>query len=95
MLDEGEADTLLYGHIHYAYTRQVGERTVACVGSVGVPLDGDEHPCFLIAVDDGSGWALEHVRVSYDRDRYLAELARSDLPNASSSIEMIRKAGAP
>jgi predicted phosphodiesterase len=94
MLDEGEADTLVYGHIHKAYVRQIGERTVACCGAVGVPLDGDERPCFLVATDEGSGWSLEHRRVSYDRDRYLADLARSGLPNAAAFIEMIRGAGA-
>lgn len=93
MLDEAEADVLLYGHIHKAYIRNVGERTVACVGAVGIPLDGDERPCFLIAQDDGSGWQLEHVRVAYGRDIYLSDLARSGLPNAAAFIDTIRAAG--
>jgi predicted phosphodiesterase len=90
MLDEARADVLVYGHIHKAYVRQVGGRTVACAGSVGMPFDGDERPCYLLATDDGSGWRLEHVRVAYNRDAYLADLARSGMPNAATFIERIR-----
>lgn len=92
MLDEAEADVLVYGHIHHAYARQVNGRTVACAGSVGIPLDGDPRPAYLIAADDGAGWSLEHVRLDYDRDSYLADLARSGMPNASVFIERIRNA---
>lgn len=92
MLDEAEADVLVYGHIHHAYVRQVGERTVACAGSVGIPLDRDPRPAYLIATDDGDGWQLEHVRLEYDRDSYLSELARSGMPNASVFIERVRNA---
>jgi predicted phosphodiesterase len=94
LLDEAEADVLLYGHIHKAFTRRIGERMVGCIGSVGVPMDGDERPCWAIATDDGNGWQVEHVRVTYNRDSYLSELARSGLPNAATFIEMIRRAGA-
>ena len=95
MLDEARTDTLVYGHIHHAYVRSIGERTVACCGAVGVPFDGDERPCYLVATDDGSGWTLEHQRVTYNRDQYLSELARSSLPNAAHFIDMIRGAKRP
>ncbi|MEX1158806.1 MAG: metallophosphoesterase family protein [Thermomicrobiales bacterium] len=95
MLDETRADTFVYGHIHRAYVREIGERTVACCGAVGFPLDGDERPCFLIATDDGSGWALEHRRVTYNRDQYLSDLARSGIPNAGGLIDQIRAGGTP
>jgi predicted phosphodiesterase len=94
LLDEAETDVLLYGHIHRAFTLRVGERMVGCVGSVGVPMDGDERPCCAIATDDGAGWQVEHVRLIYNRDAYLSDLARSGLPNASTFIDMIRRAGA-
>ncbi|HEX5164503.1 MAG TPA: metallophosphoesterase family protein [Thermomicrobiales bacterium] len=94
MLDQADTDTLVYGHIHRAYLRQVGERTVACCGAVGFPLDGDPRPCYLTATDTGSGWSLEHHRVNYDRDQYLSDLARSGIPNAAALIEQIRAGGA-
>ena len=95
MLDEAQADTLVYGHIHHAYVREVAGRTVACCGAVGVPFDGDVRPCYLVATDDGNGWSLEHRRVTYNRDAYLSELARSGIPNASGFIELIRNARRP
>jgi predicted phosphodiesterase len=95
MLDETGADTFVYAHIHHTYVRQIGDRTVACCGAVGFPLDGDERPCYLIASDDGDGWAVEHRRVTYNRDQYLSELARSGIPNASGLIDQIRAGGTP
>jgi len=95
MLDQAQADILVYGHIHRAYIRAVGDRAVACTGAVGFPLDGDERPCYMIATDDGSGWTLEHRRVTYDRDKYLSELARSGIPNAAGMIDQIRAGGTP
>ena len=93
MLDAAGAQMLLYGHIHYAYTRQVDDRTLACVGSVGMPFDGDWRPCFAVAEDDGAGWSVEHVRVEYDREPYLAALLESGVPNAAEFISSIRQRG--
>lgn len=95
MLDQAGVDVLLYGHIHDAYIREVDGRTLACVGSAGVPLDGDERPCYLIAEDDGTGWKLEHVRVEYDRSPYLLALSESGLPSAETEIQKIRTALPP
>lgn len=95
MLDRAGTDVLLYGHIHDAYIREVGERTLACIGSAGIPLDGNEQPCFMIAEDDGSGWKLEHVRVPYDREPYLLALSQSGIPGAEGEIEKIRTARRP
>lgn len=95
MLAEAGADMLLYGHIHHAYVRPVDGRTLACVGSVGMPFDGDWRPCFAIAEDDGSGWRVEHVRVEYDREAYLADLLASGAPNAEGFVQTIRERGGP
>ena len=95
MLDESGAGTFVYAHIHHAYVREVGERTVACTGAVGFPLDGDERPCYMVATDTGDGWSLEHRRVTYDRDQYLSELARCGIPNAAGLIDQIRAGGTP
>ena len=91
MLDESGADVLLYGHIHRAYVRHVGERTLACVGSVGMPFDDDPRPCFLIAEDAGDGWILEHVRVPYDREAYFSAIHDSGIPRPESVVAMIRR----
>ncbi len=95
MLDEAGVNVLLYGHIHQAYSRAVGDRTLACVGSVGMPFDGDWRPCFAVAEDDGAGWRVEHVRVEYDREAYLAALLKSGVPNAEGFVTSIRERGGP
>lgn len=93
MLDEAGSPMLLYGHIHHAYIRTIGDRTLACVGSIGMPFDGDWRPCFAIAEDDGTGWRMEHVRVPYDQAAYLTALAESGVPNADGTIASIRERG--
>lgn len=93
LLDAAGVDTLVYGHIHYAYQQQVGERTLACAGAVGLPLDGVPKPCFLVATDAGTGWNLEHVRVDYDREAYAQALLGSGMPNAAAFAGRVRNAG--
>jgi predicted phosphodiesterase len=93
LLSAAQADTLLYGHIHRAYLRVVTGRTVGCIGAVGIPADGNPRPCFAVAVDDGDGWSVTHVRVDYDRAAYLEALEASQFPNAAGQAAMIRSAG--
>ncbi|MEZ4572105.1 MAG: metallophosphoesterase family protein [Thermomicrobiales bacterium] len=90
MLDEASVDVLLYGHIHDAYIEEIDGRTIACIGAVGLPFDGDPRPCFAIATDDGDGWTIEHVRVSYDNEAYARDVERSDLPGAEGVARIVR-----
>lgn len=90
ILDAADADVVVHGHNHKAYIRQLGERTIAGAGSVGMPTDGDPLPAYLIGSDDGSGWRFEHIRVPYDRATYLSELARCGIPNSAQFINVIR-----
>lgn len=87
------AAVYLYGHIHHAWMRETPAGTVGCVGSVGLPLDGDHRSCFLIATDDGSGWTLEHHRVAYDHEAYAQTLLNSGMPHAEVFAARVRKAG--
>lgn len=82
MLDRAEADVLLYGHIHFAYLRELDGRQLGCIGAVGIPFDGDPRPCFAIAEDTGDGWTIEHARVDYDQDAYAQQLLASGMPGA-------------
>lgn len=92
LLDDAGADTLVYGHIHDGYIQQFGERTLACAGSVGLPVDGDTRGACLVATDAGDGWRLETVRVPYDQERYIAALLDSGMPGAENSARMLRAA---
>ena len=90
MLDRGEVDVLLYGHIHHAYIQTIDGRTLACIGAVGLPFDGDPRPCFAIATDEGDGWSIEHVRVNYDNEAYARELEASDMPGVAGVAGIVR-----
>jgi predicted phosphodiesterase len=73
---------ILFGHTHVPYARLVGATTFVNVGSAGRPKDGDWRVCYAI-VDPArlsEGEALvEFVRVPYDHERLVAELALTPL----------------
>jgi predicted phosphodiesterase len=92
LLDGADTDVLIYGHVHDAYTQRFGERTLACAGSVGAPMDGDTRGVLLIAEDDGAGWRLEHVRVPYDQDGYIATLLACGQPGVDAFARKLRAA---
>ena len=73
---------ILFGHTHLPYSRQVGETTFVNVGSAGRPKDGDWRVCYAIVdparLDEGEAF-VKFVRVPYDYERLLADLARTPL----------------
>jgi len=73
---------ILFGHTHVPYARRVGETTLVNVGSAGRPKDGDWRVCYALLDPArlGEGEALvELVRVPYDYERLLADLAATPL----------------
>ena len=73
---------ILFGHTHVPYARKVGETTFVNVGSGGRPKDGDWRVCYAIVdparLGDGGGF-VEFVRVAYDYERLLADMATTTL----------------
>jgi|SRR5215472_5964146 len=69
---------VVYGHIHQAFIRKIGELTVANSGSVGMPYDGDPRASYLL-LEDGVPTIR---RVEYNLDRELRLLSASGLPHA-------------
>jgi putative phosphoesterase len=78
---------VVYGHIHRAYVRRVGEFVVANSGSVGSPLDGDPRASYLL-VDAGRP---QIVRVEYDVEREVSLLLSSGYPDAPRLAETRRR----
>jgi predicted phosphodiesterase len=82
---------ILFGHTHLPYARRVEDTTFVNVGSAGRPKDGDWRVCYAIvdpagvivdepSVGPGVGKPLvEFVRVPYDYERLLADLATTPL----------------
>lgn len=81
-----DAETVIYGHIHRPYIRQLEQFTVTNSGSVGSPFDGDPRASYLLLDSDQA----QIVRVEYDIEREVNLLLRSDYPDAPRIAEMRR-----
>lgn len=66
---EYEANTIVCGHTHVQFAREVGVIEVVNPGSVGLPFDGDRRAAYALLHEDGS---FELRRVEYDVDAALA-----------------------
>jgi putative phosphoesterase len=81
-----DAETVIYGHIHRPYIRQLEHFTVTNSGSVGSPFDGDARASYLLLDSDHA----QIVRVEYDIEREVALLLRSGYPDAPRIAQMRR-----
>lgn len=60
-----DAQRVVFGHTHLAFTREHGGVTLVNPGSVGFPFDGDPRAAWAVLHDDGR---IEPRRVDYDVD---------------------------
>ena len=88
MADAYPYPAILFGHTHLPYARRVGDTTFVNVGSAGRPKDGDWRVCYAI-VDpvrlDSDEPFVEFVRVPYDYDRLLTDMATTPLITSFSA----------
>ncbi len=76
---EGDPSRVAFmGHTHRPHVRDLPERRLVNVGSVGMPLDGDPRACYYLISGDGvpGGWSLQERRVAYDVAAQVAALSR-------------------
>jgi predicted phosphodiesterase len=92
MLDEPNSACTAYGHIHHAYRREVGNRLLTSVGSIGAPMDGDWRAAYVVLKNDGNGWDVEFRRVPYDIEAAQASLLASTLPDREMIAAELRRA---
>jgi predicted phosphodiesterase len=78
----------VYGHIHHAYIRTVGEMIVANTGSVSLSHDGDRRAAYLL-LDDLTP-AIR--RVEYDVGREIKALMAARFPHADWIARMLETA---
>ncbi|MDX8044503.1 metallophosphoesterase family protein [Gracilibacillus sp. S3-1-1] len=85
-----EADLYLYGHIHKAYQRIVGGKTIINLGSVGLPFDGIAKASYcLIDITDGQV-QTSHIRVPYDIEKVCKQYEEVNYPNIAMMQNIIR-----
>lgn len=64
-----EANTIVCGHTHLQFAREVGMIEIVNPGSVGLPFDGDRRAAYGLLAPDGS---FDLRRVEYDVEAALA-----------------------
>ena len=70
LMDERGFQQLFCGHTHTAFIKQFGQKIICNAGSVGLPLDGDPRPAWVLAEDlPGSNLTITIRRVEYDITR--------------------------
>ena len=77
-----DADLVLAGHTHQPTDRVVGAIHAVNLGSVSNPITDDLRASYVVLHADRHGHAVEHRRVTYDRDAFLTAVARSGHPGA-------------
>jgi predicted phosphodiesterase len=86
---QDQAKTVIFGHVHQAYTRRLADGTLVCnTGSVGFPADG-ETACYLVMDLEGPEVALKHRRVEFDRRAVIAEARRTPAPLGPRILEKL------
>lgn len=89
---EGQATTVVYGHVHRAFTRRLADGTlVVNTGAVGLPLDA-ETACYLIVESTAAEVTLIHRRVPFDRRAGLAQAKTMGGPVGAFFSEMMGRA---
>jgi putative phosphoesterase len=89
MFDQARTRTLVYGHIHKAYVREVAGGLVVNTGSVGFPFDGIPKPAFAVLRLEGGRWRAENIRVAYDHEVVAQELKASTHPDGHTFARRI------
>ncbi|HEY6251139.1 MAG TPA: metallophosphoesterase family protein [Candidatus Angelobacter sp.] len=80
------APTVVYGHIHRPYIRQLKAFTVANSGSVSLAYDGDPRAKYLLMDEQD----ITIRRVEYDIENAVQDLRNSGLPYADWLIRVLR-----
>ncbi|PKM68542.1 MAG: metallophosphoesterase [Firmicutes bacterium HGW-Firmicutes-2] len=65
IIEEVDADIIMFGHTHFPYIKIVGEKTLINTGSVGRPKDGDNRAGYVM-IDFTHEVQAEIIRVEYD-----------------------------
>jgi len=81
MADKGDADIMIYGHIHKTYRKDINGRVFINAGSVGKPKDGDPRACVTVVDIKPDAVKTEFLRVSYDIQQIASAMSKSGLPD--------------
>ena len=70
--------SVVSGHYHLPFERQLADWQIINPGAVGAPMDGLRAASYALLEGDESGWHVEHRRVPVDFTPVFAEFERLD-----------------
>jgi predicted phosphodiesterase len=79
-LEGAQADIVFAGHTHQPTDRVVAGIRAVNLGSLSNPITDDLRASYVVLHADRHGHAIEHRRVDYDREAFLAAVERSGHP---------------
>ena len=80
MAEKGNADIMIYGHIHKPYRKDLNGKVFINAGSVGKPKDEDPRACAAIVEITTHAVKTEFLRVQYDIEKVAAAIIEGGLP---------------
>jgi protein phosphatase len=94
LIGKTKAAVLAFGHIHIAYTRQIGRMQLMDVSAVGNPKDGDLRSKWGLATwdMDDQVWSTELHYVEYPLEETEAQMLASGIPKAEKKIRKLKEA---
>ncbi len=94
VFDEAKAAAVVYGHIHVAYVREVGDQLLVNTGSVGLPFDGDPRASYVQLQPKQGRWTASLRRVSYNVGAAVRAARASDNPEGERWARRLETASA-
>ena len=93
-LGDETARTIVFGHYHVCFTRQIGERLLVDVSAVGNPKDGDLRCKYGVLTWDPEErrWSAIVRKLEYPLDATEAQILASRLPSPQKAIAKLRRA---
>lgn len=87
------ARTIVFGHLHVRYVREVGEHTLIDVSAVGNPRDGDLRPRYAIVEPDDDGrWGHRFRFVPYPLEETRDQMEQSGMPGWKKALDRLQTA---
>lgn len=88
------AQTIAFGHLHVAYTRQLGQYTLVDVSAVGNPKDSDLRTRYVIfeASSEAVRWSHAFHFLQYPLEETQAMMESSGMPNWAKAWKRLNKA---
>jgi predicted phosphodiesterase len=93
-IGDTKAAVIAFGHVHIAYSRQLGETLLVDVSAVGNPKDRDLRCKYAILSWDGDSgrWRAEHRRLDYPLAATADQVLTSGLPDPAETLRALQAA---